>query len=119
MLYYKKTSEHLVIKGKTFHAKDYLKAIGAKWDSVQIAWILPVHLDSTNLRKELEEKVEKGLLDAALAEKADNGSYPWICCKECKVYDWVRQFTSCKVHSSGEGIGKITFRVKGRLYTGD
>lgn len=119
MLYYKKTSEHLIIKGMTFYGKDHLKAIGAKWDPVQLAWILPIHLDCSNLRKELGEKVEKGRLNAALAEKADNGSYPWICCKECKVYDWKKQFTSCNVHSSGEGIGKVTFRVKGRLYTGD
>jgi len=55
----------------------------------------------------------------ALEQNKKTGAYPWICCEECKVIDWVRQFTSCEPCGSGEGIGRNTFRVRGRLYTGD
>jgi hypothetical protein len=63
---------------------------------------------------------EKAKVLSALAEKAKgNYSYHWICCEECVVIDWARQHTSCKPCGSFDGLSLNTFRVRGRLYTGD
>ena len=62
----------------------------------------------------------KALVLSALAEKAKgNMSYHWICCEHCIVIDWGRQHTSCKPCGSFDGQSLNTFRVRGRLYTGD
>ena len=64
---------------------------------------------------EMREKVLR-----CLAEKQATGAYHWICCEKCEVIDWGRQHTSCWDcgHDDGQG-GRNTFRVRGRLYTGD
>ena len=65
MLEFKKTETNLVIGGKTFYAREAIKALGGTWDGVQRVWTLPVHIDSEMLRKDLNvkttdrEKVEK------------------------------------------------------------
>jgi len=56
MLAFNKTQSHLVISGRTFHAKEAIKAVGGKWDPSTSSWNLPVHLDSEVLRKDLMEK---------------------------------------------------------------
>ena len=61
----------------------------------------------------------KALVLSALAEKAKTGAYHWICCEDCVVIDWSRQHTSCKPCGSFDGQSLNTFRVRGRLYTGD
>ena len=61
----------------------------------------------------------KALVLSALAEKAKTGAYHWICCEDCVVIDWSRQHTSCKPCGSFDGLSLNTFRVRGRLYTGD
>jgi len=64
MLAFKKTTSNLIIGGATFYAKETIKAIGGRWDPSTSSWLLPVHLDSEHLRKELMDK-------ALAAEKAD------------------------------------------------
>ena len=59
-----KTQANLVISGKTFYAKEAIKAIGGKWDPSSFTWILPVHIDSQMLRNDLLEK-------ASAMEKAE------------------------------------------------
>ena len=56
MLAFNKTQTHLVIGGKTFYAKEAIKAVGGSWDPSTYSWNLPVHLDSTTLRNDLEAK---------------------------------------------------------------
>ena len=62
---------------------------------------------------------QKAKVMAALAQKAETGAYHWICCEHCEVIDWARQHTSCKPCGSFDGQSWNTFRVRGRLYTGD
>ena len=62
---------------------------------------------------------QKAKVMAALAQKAATGAYHWICCEHCEVIDWARQHTSCKPCGSFDGQSWNTFRVRGRLYTGD
>ena len=64
MLAFKKTDANLIISGKTFYAKDAIKAVGGKWDPSIYSWTLPVHIDSEMLRKDLLEK-------AGATEKAE------------------------------------------------
>ena len=64
MLAFKKTEANLIISGKTFYAKDAIKAVGGKWDPSIYSWTLPAHIDSEMLRKELMEK-------AGATEKAE------------------------------------------------
>ena len=56
MLDFTKNASNLVISGKTFYAKEAIKAEGGRWDSSTSSWTLPVHLDSEMLRKDLTEK---------------------------------------------------------------
>lgn len=56
MLSFSKTQANLVISGKTFFAKEAIKALGGKWDPSTSSWMLPVHIDSEMLRKDLTEK---------------------------------------------------------------
>jgi hypothetical protein len=64
MLAFKKTEANLIISGKTFYAKEAIKAVGGKWDPSIYSWTLPAHIDSEMLRKELTEK-------AGATEKAE------------------------------------------------
>lgn len=64
MLIFSKTQASLVISGKTFYAKEAIKAVGGKWDPSIYSWTLPVHIDSEMLRKDLLEK-------AGATEKAE------------------------------------------------
>lgn len=64
MLTFNKTEATLIISGKTFYAKEAIKAVGGKWDPSTCSWMLPVHIDSDMLRKDLVEK-------AAATEKAE------------------------------------------------
>ena len=56
MLAFKKTEANLIISGKTFYAKEAIKAVGGKWDPSTSSWTLPAHIDSEMLRKNLMEK---------------------------------------------------------------
>jgi hypothetical protein len=56
MLAFKKTEANLIISGKTFYAKEAIKALGGKWDPSIYSWTLPAHIDSEMLRKNLMEK---------------------------------------------------------------
>jgi hypothetical protein len=64
-------------------------------------------------------KEAKARVLAALELKKNTGAYHWICCEECEVIDWGRGHTSCKACAEGEGVYRNTFRVRGRIYTGD
>ena len=49
----------------------------------------------------------------------ESGGYPWICCENCEVIDWVKRHTSCRVHAHWDGQSWCTFRINGSLYTGN
>ena len=49
----------------------------------------------------------------------ESGSYPWICCENCEVIDWVNRHTSCRVHAHWDGQSWCSFRINGTLYTGN
>lgn len=129
---------YLSIAGKTFNIKDTLKNLNAVWNSEKTCWQLPVHIDSSNLRSNLQEKAyiaerdvklkekearkyassREGQEEAkrwALEQKKKNGSYHWICCEKCTIINWDKQHTSCDACAE---YGN-SFRVRGRLYTGD
>lgn len=57
MLVFTKNASNLVISGKTFYAKEAIKAVGGRWDSSTSSWSLPAHLDSEMLRKEDRKSV--------------------------------------------------------------
>ena len=65
MLEFKKTESSLLISGKTFYAREAIKALGGIWDGMERVWILPAHLDSEHLRVDIvvkttaKEKAEK------------------------------------------------------------
>jgi hypothetical protein len=65
MLAFKKTEANLIISGKTFYAKEAIKALGGTWDGIGHVWMLPAHLDSEYLRVDIvvkataKEKAEK------------------------------------------------------------
>lgn len=83
--------------------------------------------------KDAEKKQQKEAIELAAFYKTPEGkekqwkhiqemrktpagaAYFFICCKECEVIDWVRQFTSCEAC----GVDGNTFFVRGRLRTGD
>ena len=55
MLSFTRGQTNLIIGGKTFYAKESIKALGGKWDSHSVSWTLPIEIDTENLRRELEE----------------------------------------------------------------
>jgi hypothetical protein len=82
----------MIISGKTFEAKEWIKAAGGTWDPIMKVWRLAVE-------KATEEVCAKF----------------GTCCVECKVYSWGKKITSCQKHAR-DGV---SFRVNGRYYTGD
>jgi len=139
-LFFTTTDKNLVITGKTFPIKEQLKALGGIWQSPQ--WLLPLNADTPLMRADLVEKcrlaikaekeatkaAEKARLDYlaspeavkdALKAKAATGAYHWICCDQCKVLDWGRQYTRCEPCGADYGTHKECFFVRGMLRTGD
>lgn len=122
-------STSLYITGKTFIIKEELKKAKAIWNAEKAAWILPVELDNKTFRDEMTKKVKEALVSTevnaekavmfALEQKEKNGSYSWICCKDCKVINWKRQTTTCNTCALDCGLYKNAFRVRGCVYTGD
>ena len=144
MLSFKKIQTYLIVSGKTFYAKEAIKTLGGKWDPVMSHWLLPAHLDSEMLRKDLQEKAtsiekenkakekakrkadrsgdplaERQKILACLEEKKKTGAYHWICCENCVVLNWERQHTKCDACAVDYGLYKNSFRVRGMVYTGD
>ena len=137
------THDKIKMQGKTFHVKDLLKEMGAKWVPAEMAWILPIEKDSPDFRANLllmakdgakfekeKKKAEEAerlrymyspeAVKAALkAKEAGDHSLHWICCDQCKVLDWFKQHTSCQACGHDNGTYKETFFVRGRLRTGD
>ena len=129
-----KTSEGIVVTGKTYDVKDVLKKAGAIWSSP--SWMFRNREDIQAIQDEIRADVIKAVAAAkatAQAEKAhqkwlttpegkkhlvqqavQQGVY-WICCADCEVVDWKRQSTYCQKHAEG-GNG---FRIRGCIYTGD
>jgi hypothetical protein len=56
MLKFTTDKMYLFITGNTFSIKDTLKNLNAVWNPEKDCWLLPVHIDSSNLRKNLQEK---------------------------------------------------------------
>ena len=140
-----KKDDAWVISGNdTFALKETIKSMGGKWDPTTKAWSV-IADDLTTLseaaktlgesraaeKKAAKEyalspeginariEAEKARIAACLAEKARTGAYHWICCDKCTVIDWIRQHTSCDACAVDCGLYKNTFRVRGRIYTGD
>jgi hypothetical protein len=151
MLKFTTSATSLLISGKTFHIKDILKSpsLQGQWDPRNNQWILPIEVDTKELRKNLraaakgakeklkEEQIAQKLFDASpegvaakkakdreivkncLEMKKTTGAYHWICCEECEVVDWGRQHTYCDACADNNGFFKNGFSVRGRRYTGD
>jgi hypothetical protein len=51
------TNTNLVISGKTFYAKDTIKALGGKWNPASSSWTLPLSCDNDELRFTLNQSV--------------------------------------------------------------
>jgi hypothetical protein len=60
-------------------------------------------------------EAEKG----RVRRSVESGGYPWICCENCEVIDWVNRHTSCRVHAHWDGQSWCSFRINGTLYTGN
>jgi len=148
MLIFTKTDKNTVITGKTFYAKEAIKAAGGKWDPTTNRWIISGDVNlwvlkgieeaaKDSLKKEKDDAAqaaafarspagiaaavaeERKHILACLAQKKKDGSYNWICCEKCEVIDWKRQHTSCQACVEWGGQGWNTFRVRGSIYTGD
>lgn len=141
--------DSLMISGKSFYIKDYLKTLGGTWNPLLNAWRLPASADSEELRKNLSSRLEavikknkieeaskrvyaaspegqaayalekKLFVKECLKKKVVTGEFHWICCEECVVIDWVRQHTICDACAVDNGLFKSSFRVRGSIYTGD
>jgi len=122
------TASAVIVTGKTFHAKEQLKALGATYSNG--AWSLPLTTDTPENRAFLESAATLSITversDAAakrayakspagIAEaKASNLQYAksrgWTCCDAAYVMDLNRGHVGCFDHG---------FFVKGILRTGD
>jgi len=137
-LFFNTDNNALIVTGKTFHAKEHLKALGGKYSNG--TWSLPLNADTPQNRTDLEAiateqmtaekaaraaerayaKSPEGIQAARDAEKAavkaafEAGTY-WICCENCEVVDWNKKHTYC-LPCGYDGNG---FRKAGALYTGD
>lgn len=60
MLVFSKTDKSIEITGKTFYAKEAIKAAGGKWDAATQRWTLSANVDSEVL-KGLEEVAKEGV----------------------------------------------------------
>jgi len=133
----------VVVSGPTFHHREKLKALGARWEPSTKVWILNTQETPDRIREQLEpspsrEQREALLLqqrkqrDEAKAKKLwenspegkkarvlealkDRSNYHWVCCEQCEVIDWKEQFSYCKAHA----VGDNAFRVRGHIFTGD
>jgi hypothetical protein len=148
MLVFSKTDKNIVISGKTFYAKEAIKAVGGKWDTVTNSWTISSDVTPEVLKgiedaaksakkKEKDEKVaerafavspegramakeeERKKILACLEEKKKTGAYNWICCENCVVINWERQHTSCMACAQWSGQSWNSFRVRGSIFTGD
>jgi hypothetical protein len=148
MLVFSKTDKNIVISGKTFYAKEAIKALGGTWDHATSSWTISSNINSETL-KDLEEVAKEGVkkekndkkmaaafakspegiakleeeerlkILACLEQKKKDGSFHWICCEKVKVIDWGRQHTSCQACAEWSGQSWNTFRVRGSIFTGD
>jgi hypothetical protein len=60
MLVFNKTDKNIEITGKTFYAKEAIKAAGGKWDAATQRWTISTNVNSETL-KELEDAAKKGV----------------------------------------------------------
>jgi hypothetical protein len=143
-LYATKVDMNWVVSGyDTFTLKDYIKSFGGKWQPKTKSWhlddVLALQSIVNSLSEErhaqkvfekspeghqaaikaLKEKDAQTFANALALKAQGDHTYHWICCDQCKVVDWSRQHTTCDVHAEDNGYFKNSFRVRGRLYTGD
>jgi len=125
------------VSGSTFHYKDELKTLGAKWNPDKKSWwfagaqsVETVRSSFEELRKTLLENLKKIKAQERAEDKAkrlweaspegkkarvvealrtDRSKYFWICCEEGEVIDWKRMTCFCATHG---------FRVRGCIYDG-
>lgn len=135
-----KTTEHTlqVVGGNVI--KDHLQSLGAEWNSDNESWDFPISSDSVIFRIGIEEAfntasnikgrrhrdyditpagaIEKKLqeretIKKCLEENEITGAYRWICCEECEVIDWNRQYTNCVKCAEWIDGTLSSFRVRG------
>ena len=132
----------LVISGKTFHAKEAIKALGGKWNPASSSWTLPLSCDTEEIRLSLnqlviasvkKEKDEKKALEAfdkspegkafneakriegirhMLKQKELTGQFHWICCEDVVIVGSSRRGQHTNCKTHG-------FCVNGFRFTGD
>lgn len=82
----KTTPDSIEITGQTFHSKDRLKALGAKWNAEKKAWVLPLGSDlsslevppmSASMRKQIADYISDSYL-----RRATGRSRHGRCCSE-------------------------------------
>ena len=117
----------LIIRGKTVYIKEYIKSIGATWNSSWKSWTLPISSDSEIFRTYLNtmtndvihiEKEAKKLYNSSpeyyatneiyrkefnrtcLEQKKLTGAFYWICCEDMAMIDYSKhgQHTVCNNH---------------------
>jgi len=125
------------VSGVTFHYKDELKRLGAKWNPEKKLWwfsgaqsVETVRSSFEELLKEVVENIKKRKIQIRAEEKAkklwdaspegkkarvlealrtDRSKYSWICCEESEVIDWNKMVCSCDTHG---------FRVRSHAWNG-
>lgn len=110
-LEFKADDAQVIIKGRTFDAKESIKKFGGQWNPEMRAWIIPSanpKEDVTTLSGKIKFHVNEERVKSAIAE--NDSKYSWICCEKACVHDWGKKISNCPTHD---------FRVCGRRYTGD
>jgi hypothetical protein len=130
----------VVVSGRTYDLRDTLKTMGATWMPETRTWIFRGESDAGIIRNRIQAILDTNAAAAKAARKAElaaakakkawealpeqksarvaaarTGGCHWICCDECDVLDWGRQFTNCKAHA----VYGNSFRVRGSIWTGD
>jgi len=118
------TATAVIVTGKTFHAKELLKKLGASYSNS--TWSLPIASDTPENRAFLESaailsitversdaaakrayaKSPAGIAEAKVANLQYAKSRGWTCCHAAYVMDFNRGHVGCHTHG---------FFVKGRL----
>lgn len=86
----KTTPESIEITGQTFHSKDRLKALGAKWNAEKKAWVLPLGSDLSSLEvppmsASMRQQIADYRISDAYLRLGVRRSRHGRCCSEAKT----------------------------------
>ena len=97
---------NLVISGKTFYAKDAIKALGGKWNPATSSWTLPLSCNTEEIRLSLNGTVVTSIMKEksdkkieAEATKAFNESPEGKAFNEAKRMEEIRYMLKQKEHT--------------------